>query len=177
MTTHQWVLHRRVLNEPVIEGENKTFKIVTVPLPAVGDGQVLLKLIYVSNDPAQRNWISALADPLRLYVPPVEINAPMPCMALAEVVESRADTLAVGTYVVAMTIWAEYAVQDAHTCTPVQPIPGLSITHFLGAFGLTSWTAYYGLVEIAKATKDDTVVVSGAAGATGSMVREMFTDG
>jgi NADPH-dependent curcumin reductase CurA len=173
MTTRQWVLQQKPYHLPVIEGENATFKLVTVPLPSVGNDQVLLKIIYFSNDPAQRSWIAATADPERLYVLPIEVNAPMASMAIAEVVESKADKFPSGTLVVAMTLWAEYAVEDAAACTPIQPIPGVSITHFIGAFGLTAWTAYYGLVEIAKVSKDDTVVISAAAGATGSMVRHV----
>lgn len=84
-------------------------------------------------------------------------------------VDSRASKLPKGMLVAATTGWAEHVILDAKACTPIREIPGLAITHFLGALGMTGLTAYYGLKEIARAGPEDSVVVSGAAGATGSM--------
>ena len=91
---------------------------------------------------------------------------------LAEIIESTAEdeSLGKGKYVAAHTNWSEYCVVNAKDCVPVSAPDGVNLTHFLGALGTTGLTAYYGLLEVAKATKDDAVVVSGAAGATGSMV-------
>lgn len=86
---------------------------------------------------------------------------------LCEVVESKAPNLSKGTKVVASANWSEYTVLDGSQCNPVKEMPGLPITAFLGALGTNGLTAYYGLVDIARAAKEDTVVVSGAAGATG----------
>merc|ERR1712014_571366 len=75
-----------------------------------------------------------------------------------------------GDWVLASTGWSEYANVPAATTQPAPELPGgVSKTHYLGALGLTGLTAYMGLVEVVRTTKDDTVVVSGAAGATGSM--------
>lgn len=87
---------------------------------------------------------------------------------LCEVVESKAPKLSKGTKVVAAPNWSEYTVEEGSKCNPVQDIPGLPVTAFLGALGSTGLTAYYGLVDIVRATKEDTVVVSGAAGAAGT---------
>lgn len=94
----------------------------------------------------------------------------MSARGLAEVVESKSANYKPGQTVVASTGWAEYAVVPANTCQPAADLPGgKSKTHYLGALGLTGLTAYFGLTGVAETTKDDIVVVSGAAGATGSM--------
>lgn len=97
----------------------------------------------------------------------------MRARAVAEILESTSSDakFAKGKLVLASTNWSEYVVLPAKDCQPAPPLPGgLSETHYLGALGLTGLTAYYGLAEVAAAKKDDVVVVSGAAGATGCMV-------
>ena len=89
--------------------------------------------------------------------------------AIAEVLESKSDKYKKGDVVRASTGWTKYIALDAKECQAIQQIPGLSNTHYLGAFGPTGITAYYGTKIIARAGPDDVVVVSGAAGATGSM--------
>ncbi|OQO06215.1 hypothetical protein B0A48_08803 [Cryoendolithus antarcticus] len=170
--TRQWILNKKPDDFPVIDGSsNATFKLVDNETPELKDGQVLLKILYFSNDPAQRGWISKLRDPKRLYVPPVEEGKPMRAGNVSEVVESKADNYKKGDHVRAQGSWSEYQVVDASLVVPAPPLPkGLSETHYLGALGLTGLTAYYGIKEVVRTTKDDVVVVSGAAGATGSMV-------
>lgn len=108
-----------------------------------------------------------------MYFPPVELNAPMSSFGIATVLDSKAADFPKGSLVNCLTNWREYAVVDttlgAPYVTKIEPIPGIKETHFLGALGLTGVTAYHGLEHI-NVTKDDIVVVSGAAGATGSMV-------
>jgi NADPH-dependent curcumin reductase CurA len=95
----------------------------------------------------------------------------MESYGLAEVVASTADDLPKGTIVTGGLTWTEYGVYDASALRALPPLPGgMSITHYLGAFGGTGLTAYYGLVIVGEAKKGQRVVVSGAAGATGSMV-------
>lgn len=167
--TRQWLLTNKPTDLPQLSGPNQTFTLKTAPLPALQDNQVLLKSLYISNDPAQRGWITKGVDPERLYTPPVPQDGVMRAGSVAEVLESKSSTYSKGDKVLATTGWAEYSVQDAKHCQRCEDIPGLSVTHYLGAFGLTGLTAYYGIKEIARAGKGDTVVVSGAAGATGSM--------
>ena len=93
----------------------------------------------------------------------------MGARGIAEVIESKSSKFPKGALVVAGTNWVEYNVFDEAACTPIQKVGDLSETHFLGALGLTGLTAYYGL-QVVRAGASDTVVVSGAAGATGSMV-------
>ena len=99
----------------------------------------------------------------------------MRAYSLSEVVESKAAKQSKGTKVVASSSWSEYAVVDGSKYNPVQEIPGLPITAFPGALGSIGLTAYYGLVNIARAAKEDTVVVSGAAGAAGTLAASPFT--
>jgi len=168
--TKQWTLQNKPSSLPVLEGDNATFKLESKPLDDLKDNQVLLKLRYLSNDPAQRGWIASNADPERLYVPPVEVGEKMRAGALAEVVASKAANLKEGQMVSAYCGWTEYAVVDAKEVQPLEEVEGLHVTHFLGALGGTGLTASYGLLDVVGCKKDDVVVVSGAGGATGSMV-------
>ncbi|EUC35787.1 hypothetical protein COCCADRAFT_90009 [Bipolaris zeicola 26-R-13] len=171
--TRQWVLANYPEGEPVIEGENATFKLQTTTLPPPGPEEVLLKALYFSNDPAQRAWINTKIEPERLYVPPVQKGEAMRSGAICEVVTSNSDSLKPGQLVIDFSLsWSEYLVVPAKAVRPIQTDPSGAIrpTHFMGALGGTGLTAYYGLIDIARATATDTVVVSGAAGATGSLV-------
>ncbi|KAF2638509.1 NAD(P)-binding protein [Massarina eburnea CBS 473.64] len=168
--TREWIVANPPKGEPVYEGENATFKIKTVDLPEVGDNQVLVKTLYLSNDPAQRGWIQAGIDPERLYTAPVLKNEAMRCFAVSQVVKSKSDQLKDGQIVYGQSTWTEYAVLDASAVRPIDEKSGIKATHYLGGVGATGLTAYYGLVDVGGAKEGETVVVSGAAGATGSMV-------
>ncbi|PVI06352.1 NAD(P)-binding protein [Periconia macrospinosa] len=170
--TRQWILSNPPHEKPVYEGEDATFKIQTIDLPEVGKEQVLIKNKYFSNDPAQRGWIQADTDPERLYTKPVLKGEPMRTYAVSEVVQSNSDKLKVGQLISGQTTWAEYDVVDAAGCNPIQvnEQAGIRATNFIGALGGTGLTAYYGLVDVAGFKAGETVVVSGAAGATGNVV-------
>ncbi|ORY15121.1 hypothetical protein BCR34DRAFT_478361 [Clohesyomyces aquaticus] len=169
--TRQWILSNPPENDPVLSGDNATFSLETKTLSAPGPNQVLVKALYISNDPAQRGWIQKGVDPKRLYTEPVVKGGIMRAFAVAEVVETNSD-LKKGQLVLATTGWTEYAVLDAKDCRPVQAdeSAGIRPTHFIGSLGGPGLTAYYGLVDVVGTKAEDTVVVSGAAGATGSMV-------
>ncbi|KAK4949587.1 quinone oxidoreductase [Elasticomyces elasticus] len=170
-TTQQWHLASKPTDLPELSGPNQTFKLVTTDLPALETDQVLVKALYLSNDPAQRGWISPDADPERLYVPPVKVGTVMHARGLAEVVDSQSERFKKGDTVLGSVGWSEYAVLNAKDVQPAPDLPGgLSKTHYLGALGLTGITAYYGIKVVAETQASDTVVVSGAAGATGMMV-------
>lgn len=169
--TRQWILTSKPSGLPILSGENQTFTLQTRDLPSsLGENQLLLKLLYLSNDPAQRGWISPHVKPERLYLPPVALNTPMHSWGLAEVLESTSASYKKGDIVTGSIGWSEYTVMDAKA---VQPAPellgGLARTQYLGALGLTGVTAYYGIKEIGETKEGDVVVISGAAGATGSM--------
>ena len=96
----------------------------------------------------------------------------MRAYGVGEVIESRASTHPKGQLVLGLVGWAEYTIHSAKDLRPIQvdEKAGLRATNFIGALGAPGLTAYYGLIDIVRATADDTIVVSGAAGATGSMV-------
>jgi NADPH-dependent curcumin reductase CurA len=173
--TRQWILSNPPSSDPVLEGSNSTFSLKTTTLPSPGADQVLIKTLYFSNDPAQRGWIQKDMDPERLYVPPVNKGEVMRAYAIAEVLESNVDSLKKGQLVMGSLAWTEYAVVNAKELRPIQAdeSAGIRPTHFLGSLGGTGLTAYNGLIDVARASASDTVVVSGAAGATGSMVVQL----
>lgn len=168
--TRQWVLTNKPTDLPELSGPNQTSTLETALLSSLNDDQVLVRSLYISNEPAQRVCINKDVDTERLYVPPVSQGGVMRARSIAQVVESKSPKYSKGDKVLATTGSAEYSVQDAVECQACEDVPGFSVTHYLGAFGLTGLTAYYGTKIIARAGKEDTVVVSGAAGATGSMV-------
>lgn len=172
--TRQWTLAKHPEGLPTYGKSDSTFKLETKEIPALTDGQILTQLLYLSNDPAQRGWISSQIDPKRLYVPPVQIGQSMRSRGLAKVLSSKHPDFQAGDIVQGNTDWVEYPVLNANDASggvrKINEIPGLSITHYLGALGSTGLTAWYGLIDIAAAKKGERVVVSGAAGATGSMV-------
>lgn len=169
--TKQWILAKKADPNIVLDGKDATFKLETADLPELKDGDVLLKLRYLSNDPAQSQWIAKRIDKRRLYTAPVEEGTVMRAGAVAEVIESKASDISKGTLVqVGPFGWSEYRVISAKEVRPIKDAGDISPTHFLGALGLTGLTAYYGLIKIAGAKKGESVVVSGAAGAVGSMV-------
>lgn len=176
-TTRQWSLAAHPTGLPTYGSPDSTFKLEEKDLPSLSDGQILVQTLYLSNDPAQRGWIAppSQIDPKRLYVPPVQVGEPMRARGLAKVLSSRNGDFKEGDIVQGNVNWREYAVLDAKDRSQgvrkVQELPGgLSITHFLGALGSTGLTAWYGLIEVVGAKQGERVVVSGAAGATGSMV-------
>lgn len=168
--TRQWILNNKPAGLPVLDGPEATFTLQNAEVGSLKDNQILVKPVYLSNDPAQRGWLRELEDPSRLYVPPVQKGEVMRARALAEVLESSASKFNKGDLVIAPTGWAEQIVLDASSCQAAPALPNnLSPTHYLGALGLTGLTAYSGLKYVARASADDVVVISGAAGATGSM--------
>ncbi|KAJ5096213.1 hypothetical protein NUU61_005569 [Penicillium alfredii] len=167
--TQHWVLRKKPYGEPILNGDQSTFALETAEIPALQEGEVLLKTLYLSNDPTQRSWISPLAQAERLYLPPVQEGEPMKSMGISQVVESRSPEVATGSLVLGIPGWTEYSVTEAQNVSVIDSLPELPITHFLGALGLPGFTAYYALTQIVKATQTDAIVISGAAGAVGTM--------
>jgi NADPH-dependent curcumin reductase CurA len=144
------------------------FDYVEQPVPELEDGQVLVKVSYISLDPAMRGWMAEG----RSYIPPVEIGEVMRAGTVGRVVESRGQKLLAGDHVSGWLGVQEYAVCDENAVfkinTDAVPLP----TH-LGALGMPGMTAYFGLLEVGAAKEGETVVVSGAAGAVGSVVGQI----
>ena len=158
----QWVLEKR----PVGMVKEDDFALVTAPIPTPGEGQILVRNRIVAFEPAMRGWI----DDRPNYLPPVPIGGVMRASTIGEVVESRLDGYAPGDLVSGMLGWQEYAVTDGAARTVPEGVdPHLAIS----VLGVTGVTAYYGLLKIGQPEPGDTVVVSGAAGATGSVAGQI----
>ncbi len=140
---------------------------VAVPEPA--PGQALIRVRHLSIDPTIRTWM----DDAPGYLPPIGIGEVVRSGGIGEVVASRSDRYREGELVFGMTGWQEYTVADegaaAMTVLPGGVDPGAA----LGVFGVTGMTAYFGLHDIGRPEPGNTVVVSGAAGATGSVVGQL----
>ena len=147
-------------------------ELVQTPLPTIQDGQALAKVKYLSVDPTMRVWMAH-----DTYLPAVAIGEVMRAIGLAEVVESRHKEFKKGDKVVGLTGLQDYCVIDSADkrggLRKVPPIPFLSGTAFLGVLGATGLTAYFGMMDIAKPQKGETLVVSAAAGATGSIAGQI----
>jgi NADPH-dependent curcumin reductase CurA len=162
----QWLLASR----PRGMVDPSCFELRTVPVPEPADGQFLVRNLYLSLDPAMRAWLTDLPS----YIPPVAIGDVMRGGCVAKVVESKHPDFSVGDLVVGTFGWQDYAVTDGKGLLPVSKVPdGVPATLPIGVLGLTSLTAYFGLKEIAHPKPGETVVVSGAAGATGSVVGQL----
>jgi len=136
-----------------------------VPIPELVAGQVLVEVGWLSIDPTIRGWMAQ-----DTYLPAIGIGEPIRSGGLGTVVESKVEALPVGSTVFGMTGWQQYAVMDATT----QVVPeGVSPEAALSVFGVTGLTAYFGLLEIGRPVSGETVLVSGAAGATGSVAGQI----
>jgi hypothetical protein len=144
------------------------FDYVEEPVPALADGQVLVKNLYISLDPAMRGWMSEG----RSYIPPVQIGEVMRAGTVGQVVESKGSKLAVGDHVSSWLGVQEYAVCDESAAFKVD-VEAAPLTTYLGALGMPGMTAYFGLLDIGAPKEGETVVVSGAAGAVGSVVGQI----
>jgi NADPH-dependent curcumin reductase CurA len=136
---------------------------------AVGDGDVRVRNLFMSVDPYMRGRMNDV----KSYVPPFQVGEPLQGGAIGEVVESRSDALAVGDLVLHMLGWREEAVLPARHAVPVEALPGLSPSAYLGVLGMPALTAYVGILDIAAMKEGDVVFVSGAAGAVGSIAGQV----
>ncbi|RKP25266.1 oxidoreductase [Syncephalis pseudoplumigaleata] len=147
----------------------EVFRLTRSPRPTPAAGQVLVRSLYLSLDPAMRGWMNNT----RSYIAPVELGAVMRGSVVAEVVESRADTFKPGDIVVGVIGWQQYAALDAQQLT-LLPVPrGMSIPAAFHLLSITGMTAYFGLLDVGRPKAGETVVVSGAAGATGSITAQI----
>jgi NADPH-dependent curcumin reductase len=164
LVNHQFRLAARPSGLPKRSDWNYTEEPVREP----GPGEVLVKSLYISLDPAMRGWMNEG----RSYIEPVKIGDVMRAGAVGRVVASQNPSFTTGEYVFGVLGVQEYAISDGRGLTKIDPnIAPLPV--YLGALGITGLTAYFGLLEIGRPVAGDTVVVSGAAGATGMVVGQI----
>jgi NADPH-dependent curcumin reductase CurA len=150
--------------------DDRTFELVEEAIPEIGDGEALVRTRWISLDPTNRAWIGETPT----YLPPVAIGEVMRAGGLGEVVSSNSPDYAVGQLVQGRTGWQDYVVASPSApMTAIPDIPGVSPSYFLGALGMTGLTAYVGMLDIGRPTPGETVVVSAAAGAVGSVAGQL----
>jgi len=155
---HQFRLAARPVGLPKRTDWNYTEEPVRDP----GPGEVLVKALYISLDPAMRGWMNEG----RSYIEPVQIGAVMRAGALGRVIASQNPAFAVGDHVTGVLGVQEYAISDGKGLNKVDPrLAPLPV--YLSVLGLTGLTAYFGLLDVGQLKAGDTVVISGAAGAVG----------
>jgi NADPH-dependent curcumin reductase len=163
--------NRRVVlaERPTGMVDERTVRIEEDDVPAPGAGEALARVRYLSIDPTIRTWM----DDVPGYLPPIAIDEVVRSAGVAEVVDSSCDSYRPGQLLFGLTGWQDYVIAD-DGARALQPLPdGVSPTTALGVFGITGMTAYFGLLDVGAMKEGDTVVVSGAAGATGSTVGQI----
>jgi NADPH-dependent curcumin reductase CurA len=147
-----------------------TFELSEEAVPEIGDGEALVRVDWISLDPTNRMWINDTPT----YLPPVGIGEVMRAAGLGVVVASKNPNFTVGQTVQGLLGWQDYAViSGAAFVTPVDVAEGISPSAYLGALGATGLTAWIGVRDIGKPKPGETVVVSAAAGAVGSIAGQL----
>ena len=165
MATNRQIL---LAARPVGFPKDSDFNLVELPIPKPGPGQILVRSIYVSVDPYMRGRMNDV----KSYAPPVQIGGLMGGGAVGRVLESNNPSFENGDIVTGMFGWQEYVVSDGQGVRKVDPALA-PISTSLGILGMPGLTAYFGLLEICNPQPGETVVVSGAAGAVGSLVGQI----
>ncbi len=159
-----------IANRPAGLVEESNFELRTAEIPVPPDGKALVRILWLSLDPAQRTFLSE-APP---WGPPLAIGDVMRGNVVAEVIESRTPDLSVGEFVEGWFGWQDYAVISPRQLGAVGRIPaGVSPADALSVIGITGLTAYFGVIGVGRPQAGQTMVVSAAAGATGSIAGQV----
>jgi len=167
MTTNKkWILK----NRPEGLVKDSDFELITEELGEIQEGEILIKNEYLSFDPTQRMWLTDLPG----YLPPVQIDEVVRAGGMGRVLESKNPKYKEGDLIFGMVGWQTHLITDAKEEDRFRFIPELlPIPTMLNVLGTTGITAYYGLLELAKPKAGEVVLVSGAAGATGSVAAQL----
>jgi len=160
----QLLLKKRPVGLP----EKDTWELVEVDLPQPNEGEFLVKCEYISLDPAMRGWLNDT----KSYIPPVQIDEVMRAGGVGRIVKSNNSDYQEGDFVYGQTGVQQYIISNGkgfHKVDPnLAPLP-----MYLGTLGMTGMTAYFGILEVGELQEGDNVLVSGAAGAVGSVVGQI----
>ena len=161
-----------VLASYVIDAaKSENFAMSEGPIPEPAEGQFLLRNMYFSMEPAIRGWVDGKAN----YFEPIPIGGVIRGPSVGQVVKSRNSDFAEGEYVFALNQWEDYSIchSDAILLEKLKPEAGIPLSYYVGSLGGAGATAYIGLHEVGQIKAGQTVVVSAAAGATGSMAGQI----
>ena len=165
MQNKQWILN----SFPVGEIKDNDLILQESNLGEVNDGEVLIKNIYLSLDPANRGWMSGKAS----YVDAMQIGDIMRGGTIGIIEESKNEKFKTGDAVQYQGGWQEYCINDGKGLRVIPLNTGLELPSFLSVMGMPGMTAYFGLLDVLKPKENETIVVSGAAGAVGSLVSQI----
>ncbi len=158
----------RLISRPVGEVKRSDFSFTDEPLPDLQEGQILLKTLYLSLDPAMRGWMNEG----KSYIAPVGLGEVMRAGGIGQVVESKNPRFAVGDYLSGTTNVQTFCISDGRGFSKVDPNLA-PLTNYLNVLGMPGMTAYWGLLDVGQPKPGETVVVSGAAGAVGAVVGQV----
>ncbi len=165
-TNHQFRLKQRPVGEP----QPSDFEYAEEPVPEPAGGEILVRAIYVSLDPAMRGWMNDV----RSYVPPIALGETIRAIGAGKVVASKHEGFGEGDFVTCMTGIQEYVCGDPKTLNAIKVDPTIApLERYLSVLGMPGMTAYFGLLDVGQPKEGETVVVSGAAGAVGSIVGQI----
>ncbi len=161
----QWILNAR----PTGMLTGAEFRWNEAPIPQPADGQVLVRNLWLSFDPTQRNWMVRDS-----YVPKIPLGEVMRAFAVGQVIQSRHPDFRPGDLVQGGFGWQDYVAADGRIFGGLRKVPpGVPANVALSLFGITGLTAYFGMTDIGQIKAGETVVVSGAAGSTGSVAGQI----
>ena len=163
-TNRQWRLAAR----PTGLFKESDFKLTEEPVPDPGEGKVLVRNLYLSLDPTNRGWAS-----MDTYLPAVAIGDVMRGIGIGAVEKSRHSKFQEGNIVQGMLGWQQYALSDGAGLTVLPKNPNIPLTAYFGLFGHIGLTAYYGLLDVGRPKAGETLVVTAAAGAVGSIAGQI----
>jgi NADPH-dependent curcumin reductase CurA len=166
LVNRQWILKRRP--ESLVSDDD--FELRSGSVPTLSPDSALVRTLYFSFDPTQRGWLNDAPG----YMPPVQIGETMRAAGIGQVVQSNRADFQPGDLVQGMLSWQDFVLISGKQTWPLEKIsPRLSLTDRLSVYGLTGVTAYFGMLEVGAVRAGDVVVVSGAAGATGSVAGQI----
>ena len=158
-----------VIKRPEGLPDKSTWELVENEVPELKPGEFLVENHFISLDPAMRGWLNSS----RSYIPPVELNAVMRSGSVGKVVKAEGDTkFNVGDFVSGWGGVQQYSISNGEGFFKVDPNKA-PLTQYIGTLGMPGMTAYFGILEVGKLKADDVVLVSGAAGAVGSIVGQI----
>jgi NADPH-dependent curcumin reductase CurA len=158
-----------LVRRPVGIPQPQDFALDTVAVPPPGDGEILVRNIYLSVDPAQRGWAADVSN----YSDPVALNGPMRALAVGQVIESNAEGVDSGTYIYGWLGWQDYTVITPSAILTRIEAPTVPLSAYAGPLGINGMTAWLALSTIGRPAPGETVLVSTAAGAVGSIVGQL----
>lgn len=157
-----------LINRPAGTPTYDDFKITDAPIGKPSAGEVLIRTIYISVDP----YLRGRMNDTKSYIPPFQLNDVITSGVIGQILESQSSLFEKGDFVLGSLGWQEYSIAKENAVRKIDPTLA-PVSAYLSVLGMTGLTAYFGLLDIGKPKEGETVVVSGAAGAVGSIVGQI----